>query len=339
MSFPRSIASRVLATIAVGALALTAGCSSGDDGSGDGGSASETRSFKANNGTVEIPAEPERVVSLARATPPLVVADAPLVATTPVSPQEKDLLPGKELSKKIDSLDVIESGSAKTNAGGGTEIDYEAIAAAEPDLIISGFPAPVEGDIDEERLQEIAPTVFVGPKVPSEWREVGEKAADAAGVADNFGTLKDDYEKKAAELKKKYADKTEGATFAAATLFDSTEQGSYNREYSGSFITNIPEDVGIEFPGGGDEFSQFVSLENISDLDEADAILVSINPDGSIRDPRFKKEVMSTEAWKQLPAVKKGNVLEVPYLMSTTYAGAIEALDALDKQLEGLDVE
>ncbi|WP_210602540.1 ABC transporter substrate-binding protein [Brevibacterium oceani] len=108
-------------------------------------------------------------------------------------------------------------------------------------------------------------------------------------------------------------------TFAAAPLYDSTEQGSYNREYSGSFITNIPE--------------------GISDLDEADAILISTNPDNNIRDPRFEKEVMSTEAWKNRPAVKNGNVLKVPYLMSTTYAGAIEALDALDQQLDGLDLD
>lgn len=339
MSFPRSAGHRILATVAVSALALTAGCSSGDDGTGNEPSQGETRSFAANNGTIEIPVAPERVVSLARATPPLVVAEAPLVATTPVSPTEKDLIPSKALNETIDGLDAIESGSAKTNAGGGTEIDYEAIAAAEPDLIVSGFPAPVEGDIDEDRLQEIAPTVFVGPKIPSEWREVGEKAADAAGVAGNFGTLKEEYEGKAKELKEKYADTTTEATFAAATLYDSTEQGSYNREYSGSFITNIPEDVGIEFPGGGDEFSQLVSLENITDLNEADAILVSTNPDGSIRDPRFEKEVMSTKAWKKLPAVKKDNVLKVPYLMSTTYAGAIEGLDALDGQLEGLDLD
>lgn len=128
-------------------------------------------------------------------------------------------------------------------------------------------------------------------------------------------------------------------TFAAATLYDGTEKGSYNREYSGSFITNIPEELGIEFPGGGDEFSQLVSLENISDLDEADAIVISTNSDGSIRDPRFEKEVMSTKAWKSLPAVKMGNVLRVPYLMSTTYAGAIEGLDALDEQLAGLDLD
>lgn len=339
MFVPRSASRRILAAIAVGTLALTAGCSGGGESSGGETASAETRSFEANNGTIEIPVEPQRVVSLARATPPLVVAEAPLVATTPVSPTEKDLIPSDELNKTIDGLDVIESGSAKTNAGGGTEIDYEAIAAAEPDLIVSGFPAPVEGDIDEERLQEIAPTVFIGPKIPSEWREVGEKAADAAGVADSFGKLKGEYEDKAAELKDKYADTTKDATFAAATLYDSTEKGSYNREYSGSFITNIPEDVGIEFPGGGDEFSQLVSLENISDLDEADAILVSTNPDGSIRDPRFEKEVMSTEAWKNLPAVKNDNVLMVPYLMSTTYAGALEGLDALDQQLDGLNLD
>lgn len=168
---------------------------------------------------------------------------------------------------------------------------------------------------------------------------MGEKAADAAGVADNFGTLKGEYNERAAELKEKYAETTENATFAAATLYDNTEQGSFNREYSGSFITNIPEDVGIDFPGGGDEFSQLVSMENNSDLDEADVILVSTNADSSIRDPRFEKEVTSTDAWKKLPAVEKGNLLKVPYLMSTTYAGAIEALDALDEQLEGLDVE
>src|SRR5699024_8611833 len=99
-----------------------AGCSSGDDGSGDDAAAAETRSFKANNGTSEIPAEPERVVSLARATPPLLVAEAPLVATTPVSPAEQELLPDKELSKTVNALDDIETGTAEAYAGGRSEL-------------------------------------------------------------------------------------------------------------------------------------------------------------------------------------------------------------------------
>ncbi|WP_210602541.1 hypothetical protein [Brevibacterium oceani] len=54
-------------------------------------------------------------------------------------------MPDEELSEAIDDLDVFGSGSAKTSAGDGTEIDYELIV----------------------------PTVFVGPKITSEWREVG----------------------------------------------------------------------------------------------------------------------------------------------------------------------
>src|SRR5699024_12855066 len=101
MSSPRSIASRLLATVAIGALALTAGCSSGDDGSGDDAAAAETRSFKANNGSSEIPAEPERVVSLARATPPPLVAGAPVVAAPSASPAERELLQHEELSQTV----------------------------------------------------------------------------------------------------------------------------------------------------------------------------------------------------------------------------------------------
>src|SRR5699024_9645412 len=87
--------------------------------------------------------------------PPLLVEEAPLVATTPVSPAGKELLPDKEPSKTVDGLDAIESGSARANAGGGTEVDYEAIVAAEPDLIIPGFPVAAEDGLDEERSRRL----------------------------------------------------------------------------------------------------------------------------------------------------------------------------------------
>lgn len=123
----------VTAVVAATALLLS-GCSSGDSDSSGDSSGSGTRSFTADNGTFDIPEEPERIVALGRAIPSLLTTHAPLVGVA-----EYDGMVGltEEQEQTYEDLSKV---------GAGLEIDYEKIASLEPDLIISGVPCATSED-------------------------------------------------------------------------------------------------------------------------------------------------------------------------------------------------
>ncbi|MDL9948680.1 ABC transporter substrate-binding protein [Gordonia sp. ABSL11-1] len=325
----------VAAGVAVAAL-VASGCSSG--GSDDAGSSADqgaTRTFTAANGTFEIPAKPTRIVALSRVIPSLFTADAAVVGAT--SGYDTSTIVDDDAISRYKEVATLSTGSAKTNAGGGTQLSYEQIAALKPDLIISGFPQKAyKASISDEQLQAIAPTLSLGPATPTEWREVGEKAADAAGKTDEFDQQKAEYTKLADELKSKYAGTVAGKKFAAFSVFNSTQADSYQREFDDSFTTNVANDIGIAFPGGTPtKTSEIVSIERLSDMADADVIVYQVNPDGSLKYPRMQ-EVLDSEAWKNLPAVKAGRVVPVAYASSETYAGAIKSLQSLSAGLDKL---
>ena len=85
------------------------------------------------------------------------------------------------------------------------ETNYEAIAAAKPDLIVIGVPKPVLGRHRHEAAGEHRARRRDRPRpLPAAWRELSRRQSDAAGRAAHFQAAKEAYEKKAAELKEKY---------------------------------------------------------------------------------------------------------------------------------------
>ncbi|MBB6174385.1 iron complex transport system substrate-binding protein [Nocardiopsis mwathae] len=320
----------------VGALALSlalAGCGSSTGGEDASGESGETRVFTADNGEITIPADPQRVVATGYAVPVLIEADAPLVGISswqrgePLM-SEEDLATYEELPK------VAGEQAAETN--------YEAIAEADPDLIVIGVPAPVLGDIDVERLESIAPVVAIGPTVPSAWRELSRKQADAAGALDRFDAVQGEYENKAADLAEKYSDVLPQLKLGHIGEYGEVAKGTFQREFSGSWGTNIAEDIGAAYygevkePGPGSRaVSEYPSVEELPDsLGEADAITYSVKADGSI--PESVQYVMDSELWKNLPAVKDGKTFPIQHTEAATYGQAMRTLDAIDESFAPL---
>ncbi|WP_405709543.1 MULTISPECIES: ABC transporter substrate-binding protein [unclassified Streptomyces] len=314
------------------ALILT-GCGfssqSGSEASDKGG----TRVFAADNGKITIPAAPKRVVATGYAVPALIEADAPLVGISswkrgePMMSKE-DLAEYKKLPK------VAGEQAAETN--------YEAVAEADPDLIVIGVPAPVLGDIDVKRLESIAPVVAIGPTVPSAWRELSRKQSDAAGSLKQFDAAKDEYEAKAAELAEKYKDVLPELKLGHVGSYGEVAKGTFQREFNGSWGTNIVEDMGATYygkvkePGPGSRaVSEYPSIEELpAAFGEADAMTYSVNADGSV--PEAVEYVMDSKLWKNLPAVKAGKAFPLRYTEAATYGQAMQTLDAIDKSLAGL---
>ncbi|OLT44717.1 ABC transporter substrate-binding protein [Saccharomonospora sp. CUA-673] len=312
--------------VAVAAFALTAtvaGC-----GTGGGEATGETRQFEADNGTVEIPENPERVVATGYAVPTLIEAGAPLVGISSWQRGEP-MMSDEDMQTYQDLPRVAGETAAETN--------YEAIAEQNPDLIVIGVPQPIFQEIDAERLESIAPVVAIGPDVPSQWKEVSHKQADAAGALEQFDEVKATYEEKAEELKGKYAEALDGVQLAHIGGYGEVENGTFQREFDGSWGTNVANDIGVEYFGevaekgeGSRAVSEYPSLEELpSALGEADAITYSVNHDGSLPEP--VKYVLDSNLWNNLPAVQDDQTFPIKYTEAATYGQATTALEALDE--------
>ncbi|MCE7082322.1 ABC transporter substrate-binding protein [Streptomyces sp. ST2-7A] len=334
--------------VLAGALALTLGltaCGGSSDaeaeGNGttdnteapEGNGSDETRVFAADNGDITIPADPQRVVATGYAVPALIEAGAPLVGISswqrgePMM-SEEDLATYQEIPQIAGEL------AAETN--------YEAIAEADPDLIVIGVPAPVLGDLDLDRLESIAPVVAIGPTVPSAWRELSRQQADAANSLERFDEVQAEYEAAAAELAEKYADVLPDLELGHVGAYGEVAGGTFQREFGGSWGTNVAEDIGASYygevkePGPGSRaVSEYPSIEELPDaFADADAITYTVNADGSV--PETVQYVMDSELWKNLPAVEAGMVFPVRYTEAATYRQATMALEALDESFAPL---
>ncbi|GAA4957064.1 iron complex transport system substrate-binding protein [Nonomuraea thailandensis] len=313
-------------------LALVAGC--GSAGSAEQpAAAAATRVFTADNGQITIPADPRRVVATGYAVPALIEADAALVG---ISSWQRGLpLMSEEDRATYDRLEKVAGEAA-------AETNYEAIAKVKPDLIVIGVPQPVLADVDMERLKSIAPVVAIGPTIPSAWRELSERQSDAAGRAANFGQAKAAYEKKAAELAAKHKDALAGLKFGHVGAYGEVAKGTFQREFAGSWGTNIAQDVGVTYygqvkvkGGGSKDVSEYPSIEELTaSLGEADAITYSVQPDGTPNES--VKYVLDSELWKSLPAVKAGKAFPIRYTEAATYPAAMKTLDAVDQALAPL---
>ena len=319
--------------LALGAAAVLvaglAGCSSDSGDSTD--SEVALRSFEAQNGTVEIPVEPQRIVACGYAVLPLIQAGANLAAVCEWTRETENM--------DAETLAAYEALPKVAPDASATELDYEAVTAARPDLIIMGVPARAQEELDMGKLEALAPVVFLGPTDPGQWRELGEQFADAAGVSDTYGAFTDEYEARAAEIAAKYAGTLGGLKFAGLCSVCGTEPGEYFREYASSYTTNLFDDLGLTFYGEPvdpeEVHGAYLSLELMPEnLAEADVIIFGIEPDGSIT-PELQA-VFDSPLWQNLPAVKAGNIVGIQHANAATHETALLALDSIDAGLEKL---
>jgi iron complex transport system substrate-binding protein len=273
------------------------------------------------------------VVATGYAVPVLIEAGANLVGIS-TWPRGTALMTPEDLATY--------EGMEKIGGALAAETNYEAIASVKPDLIVIGVPKPVLADIDVERLQAVAPVVAIGPTVPDAWRELSRLQADAAGALQNFDVAQADYEARAAELKAKYATALTGLQFGHLGAYGEVAQGTFHREFAGSWGTNIAQDIGVTYygepqekTGGGGDVSEYPSIEQIPEsFAEADVITYSVQPDGTPAEP--VQYVLDSELWKNLPAVQAGKAFPVRYTEAATFPSAMLTLGALDETLSPL---
>ncbi len=224
--FPRS---RLVLASAAGLLAVAlAGCtSSAPEPRADAGSAAgQTRAVEHARGTTDVPAAPERVVTLE----PLELDTAVAVGITPV---------GAAVAGNVTELPAYLGATDVTPVGTVTEPDLEAIAALDPDLILG-----TESRHSElyEQLASIAPTVFIASQADP-WRENAALIADALGRETEVADLLTDVDQECARIAGQYD--LEGQTAQLIRPRDETTLSLYGPV---SFAGSLLECVGLTIP-------------------------------------------------------------------------------------------
>ncbi|SHL92172.1 ABC transporter substrate-binding protein [Actinacidiphila paucisporea] len=328
--------SAVAAVLLCTALAV-ASCSSssdgggGSDGSGAGGAsggkgaagAGGTHSVETAMGPVTVPDHPRRVVVLDTAE----LDSAITLGVKPVGATSAGSGSGSG-SGFLDYLPREEVAGIK-NVGEIADPNLEAVAALEPDLILS---SKVRDGARYDALSKIAPTVLT-ETTGAPWKANFLLHAAALGRTAQAGQAVAAYRTHVKEVTAALG----GAAKAAATKVSMVRfvEGADIRLYgNASYVGSILKDVGLSRPSAQDvdRLSVDVSPEQIDRADGDDIFYAAYG------DPKAAKEtqVLGSSLWKQLTAVRAGRAHQVDdqlWYQGIGYTAAGKLLDLLRQGL------
>ncbi|QWB21760.1 MULTISPECIES: ABC transporter substrate-binding protein [Streptomyces] len=304
-------------------LVLTACGGDGDD-TGD-KAAAETHSVKAENGTVKIPADPRRIVTIGNTNLPFIDLGGKPVGVTEVSDSELDVLP-QEQKTAYEAAEVVGSD--------GGEVDLEKLAALKPDLILVQFHSNDWGKVGK-RLESIAPTVYWG--LDTEWKAFADEIGKAGNVTDELGRQKAEFKEKVGKIKETYRKTIADTSFVDVSRGDWSDPGTfYIADIGCSEIAR--DDIGLDLPEAaeGKEPLAYESLpfEQIGELSEYGVITYPVDAEGRPTEPFVP--VTKTNTWKALPAVSSGRALGLFCPGNNSYGPVLRYLDSLDRALATL---
>ena len=316
-----------------GALALLlAGC-------GSSGSAAEpaaapssapaapaTRTVSTEQGEITVPGDPQRIVVLSGGLAGYLFAlDAPVVATDTRVLGVTDLEGGFPPSW---AAQAREQGTTALPAG--EQLNVEAVAAAQPDLIIGGGQGitAVQAQEDYDALSAIAPTVLV-PTSTTAWQDQLEAVAEAAGRSEGVERLTSTYERQVEEVAAAITP-PEGATVFLLSL----PNGKPYLVPADAALPALTAEVGFtpddvvtkagnpQLYGSGDSFE--VSPELLAGVADApNAFVISLGG-------RSLEELRADPVYAALPSFAAGRVWELPATSyRPDYDGAVGALRTL----------
>lgn len=312
-----------LAAALLSATVVLSACSSnGDDPST---SAPATHTVTADNGSVDVPVDPQRVVTIGNTTLPFIDMGGEPVGVTEISDSELALIPAEQKT----------TFEAATNLGtSADQVDMEKLASLKPDLILAQFPAD-EFEPLEKELKAIAPTVFWGLDV--EWKALADGLAEAGSVTDGLAEQKAAFEDKVAKMKETYADIIAGTAFVNLDRWASSDPGTFSIADFGC-VEIAQGDLGMNFPQAaeGEDPLGWTSLpfEQLAELTTYDVITYPVDAQGNPTESFAP--VVETNTWKALPAVDSGRALGLFCPGNNSYGPVLQYLDSLDAALATL---
>ncbi|MDC3414495.1 iron-hydroxamate ABC transporter substrate-binding protein [Terrihalobacillus insolitus] len=212
------------------------------------------------------------------------------------------------------------------------DLPLEAVTSFNPDLIIMDSAGMVEGN-KYDQYNRIAPTYVIGSEQNNDWRDELLEMGKIFDQEEKANQVLADYEKKAADAKEQIQAAIGDESVAALWLFNNTFYIVSETLSSGDVLYN---DLGLTTPNVVKEISantesnwSEISLEKLAELD-ADYIFLINNDKGN------GSEMLQDDIWKNIPAVKKGNIYEYESTSSWLYTGPIANSQVIDNILSDL---
>lgn len=279
------------------------------------------RLFSHHEGDTCIPAQPERIAALRgdQTTTPLLDIGAPVVAsqTSRMDDGSAYVRGASDIFGQafVDAADLIDLGAG--------QLDFEAIAAANPDLIIG----PVWVAEAYDQLSSIAPTIILPPNLP--YLDHLSILADAAGMKDSYEDRLEQYRARIDTAREIIGDPSD----IVLSRFDLWEDGLWFYPNWGA-VDQVINDLGFSRPtiqAEADRNLSGFSAERIGEFD-GDILLAS-------RATRRGQPIeMLTEQWddvapfwRNLSGVESGNLYWYERDVWVGYS-----FESLDKVIDGL---
>ncbi|MFT4039946.1 MAG: ABC transporter substrate-binding protein [Thermomicrobiales bacterium] len=290
--------------------------------------ASGARQVEADNGTIDVPADPQRVATIGNTTLPFIDLGGKPVAVTAESNSDIERLP-KDQQATYASATIL--------AASADEVDMEELASLQPDLILVQVPG-AEFEQIAEQLEAIAPTVFWG--LDTEWKALADGIAEAGNLTDSLSEQQAQFETRRAEMQEKYREIIADTSFVDVIRWASSDPGTFAIADIG--CSEIARDeLGLDLPEAaeGDDPLAWTALsfEQIGQLSEYDVILYPIDAEGQPTEPFAP--VVETNSWQALPEVTSGHALGVFCPGNNSYGAVLRFLDSLDQALATLPAE
>ncbi|MFW6174563.1 MAG: ABC transporter substrate-binding protein, partial [Chloroflexota bacterium] len=276
-----------------------------------------TRTVEHAMGATDVPVDPQRVVVLDMGEMDMALAlGVQPVGAALYNPDQEF---AEYLQPRIDGY---------TRVGTVSEPDLEAIAALDPDLIISNKTR--HEDIYDE-LSRIAPTVFA-EALGADWKPQFETVARALGREDRHAEVMGEYWDHIDRFQEAMGDRLDETHVTVVRSFP-----DHVRLYmKDSFIGTIIEDAGLPRPEpqDKDKFMEEISAERTRDL-AADVIFeLYWNPS----EGEQLSQITENPLWDQLAAVEAGQVYEMDDEVWGTGLGPMAAMEVIE-DLDGVLVE
>ncbi|MDF2611129.1 MAG: periplasmic binding protein [Lachnospiraceae bacterium] len=243
-------------------------------------------------GEVEIPANPERIVDLSGNSDILSILGYQVIGTANSDAYDYTKFPTY--------LEDTLAGAAILGYSMQDTMDIEAIMNLNPDLIVIS----TVHEKMYEQLREIAPTVMIKLEALN-WKEdvkVFAKVFNKEEVASNWLV---NYDKKAKEA----GAKVKAAIGEDTTYLSFLASGGQFYVFDGAgFGSVLYEDMGLNKPVGMPEQSDIslpvVTYEGLAEINADYIFIISTDED--------RKLVEENTIWNSLPAVKEGNIVNLP---------------------------
>jgi iron complex transport system substrate-binding protein len=212
------------------------------------------------------------------------------------------------------------------------DLPFEAVQEMNPDLIIMDSASMVEGG-KYNQYSQIAPTYVIGTEVNNDWRDELTQLGKVLGMEDKAKQALENYDKKAAEAKATIEKEVGNPSTAAVWLvggkfFMVSETLSSGAVMFGDLGLKVPavvKEISASATGNWSE----ISLEKLAELDADHLFLIN-------SDEETGSSPLSENLWKNIPAVKAGNLYEFSSDEAWLYTGTIANEQIIDHVLNSL---